>query len=389
MKLVEKNIDKEGEGSIVLIPEEPEDMWHAYNLISEGDSVRSTTIRKVQSESSTGTSTSNRVRTTLTISVESIDFDTQACMLRLKGRNIEENQYVKMGAYHTLDLDLNRKFALRKHEWDSVTLERIEIACDPTKSADVAAVIMQEGIAYVCLITSSMTLVRTKVDIPVPRKRKGFAKQYEKGLTKFYDSVIQAIQRHINFDVVKCVLIASPGFIRDQFCEYMFQMAVKTDNKTLLENKSKFMSVHASSGFKHALKEVLQDPAVVSKISDTKAAGEVKALENFYTMLQCEPAKAFYGKKHVEKANEAQAIETLLISDKLFRCKDVNLRKEYVKLVDSVRESGGDVKIFSSLHISGEQLEQLTGIAAILRFPMPELEDEDDEDELPENEKIN
>lgn len=39
----------------------------------------------------------------------------------------------------------------------------------------------------------------------------------------------------------------------------------------------------------------------------------------------------------------------------LFRCKDVALRKEYVKLVDSVRESGGDVKIFSSLHISGER----------------------------------
>lgn len=33
--------------SIVLIPEEPEDMWHAYNLIAEGDQVRSSTIRKV------------------------------------------------------------------------------------------------------------------------------------------------------------------------------------------------------------------------------------------------------------------------------------------------------------------------------------------------------
>lgn len=74
-------------------------MWHAYNLISEGDSVRSTTIRKVQTESSTGSSSSNRVRTTLTISVENIDFDTQACMLRLKGRNIEENQYVKVSKY--------------------------------------------------------------------------------------------------------------------------------------------------------------------------------------------------------------------------------------------------------------------------------------------------
>jgi protein pelota len=54
-------------------------------------------------------------------------------------------------------------------------------------------------------------------------------------------------------------------------------------------------------------------------MSDTKAAGEVKALEHFYTVLQTEPAKAFYGKKHVLAAAEAQAIETLLISDNLFR----------------------------------------------------------------------
>ncbi|XP_056645018.1 protein pelota isoform X2 [Diorhabda sublineata] len=355
-------------------------MWHAYNLIAEGDSVRSTTIRKVQTESSTGSSSSNRVRTTLTISVENIDFDTQACMLRLKGRNIEENQYVKMGAYHTLDLELNRKFSLKKHEWDSVSLERIDMACDPTKSADVAAVIMQEGLAHICLITSSMTLVRAKIDVNIPRKRKGFVQQHEKGLAKFYDNVMQAILRHVNFDVVKCVLIASPGFVKDQFYEYMFQTAVKTDNKVLLDNKPKFMLVHSSSGFKHSLQEVLQDPSVVNKISDTKAAGEVKILENFYTMLQCEPSKAFYGKKHVEAANAEQAVEILLISDNLFRCQDVKLRKEYVDLVDSVRDSGGEVRIFSSLHISGEQLEQLTGIAAILRFPMPELEEDTDEE---------
>lgn len=71
-------------------------MWHAYNLISEGDYVQSTTIRKVQNESATGSSTSNRVRTVLTIRVENIDFDTQAGVLRLKGRNMQENQYVKV-----------------------------------------------------------------------------------------------------------------------------------------------------------------------------------------------------------------------------------------------------------------------------------------------------
>lgn len=67
------------------------------------------------------------------------------------------------------------------------------------------------------------------------------------------------------------------------------------------------------------LTEVLQDPSVINKIADTKAAGEVKALETFYNVLQTEPSKAFYGKKHIERANEAQAIETLLISDNLFR----------------------------------------------------------------------
>ena len=38
------------------------------------------------------------------------------------------------------------------------------------------------------------------------------------------------------------------------------------------------------------------------------------------------------------------------------RCQDVAMRKEYVSLVEAVRESGGDVKIFSSMHISGERM---------------------------------
>lgn len=37
------------------------------------------------------------------------------------------------------------------------------------------------------------------------------------------------------------------------------------------------------------------------------------------------------------------------------RCPDFVKRKEYVKLVDDVRESGGDVKIFSTMHVSGER----------------------------------
>ncbi len=65
--------------------------------------------------------------------------------------------------------------------------------------------------------------------------------------------------------------------------------------------------------------EVLTDPAVTARMADTKATAEVRALENFYTVLQTEPSRAFYGLKHVTAANEAQAIDTLLLSDNLFR----------------------------------------------------------------------
>ena len=130
---------------VVLIPEESEDMWHIYNLLQKGDNLRATTFRKVTVESATGTTGSNRVRTTLTISIETIDYDNQGCVVRVKGRNIVENEYVKMGQYHTLDIELNRKFTLIKPYWDSIALERLEMACDPTQSADLGAVVMNEG----------------------------------------------------------------------------------------------------------------------------------------------------------------------------------------------------------------------------------------------------
>ncbi|CAH3043321.1 unnamed protein product [Porites evermanni] len=378
MKLVAKNFEKDSSGSVVLVPEEAEDMWHAYNLIAVGDRLKSTTIRRVQTESATGSVSSNKVRTTLAIAVEGIEFDTQACMLRIKGRNVEENQYVKMGAYHTIDLELNRKFTLLKEYWDLIALERVEMACDPTQHADLGAILLHEGLGHIMLVTSSMTIVRAKIDMNIPRKRKGFCSQHDKGLLRFYDAIIQGVLRHINFDVIKCVLVASPGFVKEQFCDYMFQQAIKNEWKAITENKSKFILVHSSSGHKHTLKEVLADPAVTARLADTKAAGEVKALDTFFTMLQTEPDRAYYGINHVEKANEAIAVETLLVTDELFRSTDLPTRKRYVKLVESVKENGGDVRVFSSLHVSGEQLGQLSGVAAILRFPMPDIANDED-----------
>ena len=86
MKLVHRDLEKDSGGTLTLIPEEAEDMWHVFNLILIGDLVRASTIRKVTTESSTGSTTSNRIRTTLTIRVENVDFDAggQGAILHLK-----------------------------------------------------------------------------------------------------------------------------------------------------------------------------------------------------------------------------------------------------------------------------------------------------------------
>ena len=54
-------------------------------------------------------------------------------------------------------------------------------------------------------------------------------------------------------------------------------------------------------------------------------------------------------------ADSRMAVQSLLLTDELFRASNIATRKKYVQLVESVREHGGDVKICSALHVSGER----------------------------------
>ncbi|KAF4727714.1 Autophagy- protein 9A [Perkinsus olseni] len=119
----------------------------------------------------------------------------------------------------------------------------------------------------------------------------------------------------------------------------------------------------------------MQDETVKSQVADTKAMSNVAALDRFYTMLKNDPERAVYGPGPVTKAAEMGAIDELLITDGLFRSSSVGVRKRYVALVEEVQATS-NVFIFSTQHVSGEQLQNLAGIAATLKFPCPDLDDE-------------
>ncbi|KAJ8447069.1 hypothetical protein Cgig2_022798 [Carnegiea gigantea] len=326
MKIVRRDLIPGGPGSVKMVPEEADDLWIAYNLIAEGDSVLAVTVRKVLREAASGGRDAERVKLRLEIKVEAVEYEKEGSVLRIRGKNILENQHVKIGAFHTLELEPQRPFVLRKDVWDSLALDMINQAADPAASADLAVVLMQEGLAHILL-----------------------------ALNKFFEDVLQAFLKHVDFKVVRCAVIASPGFTKDQFHRHLMLEAERRQLRSVIENKSRILLVHTTSGYKHSLREVLDAPNVMNMIKDTKAAQEVRALDDFFNMLSNDPARACYGPKHVEVAHERMAIQTLLITDELFRSADIATRQKYVNLVKSVKDSGGTAHIFSSMHVSGER----------------------------------
>ncbi|KAN0126944.1 pelota [Russula decolorans] len=389
MKIVSRHIIK-GLGYVKVRPEEDEDMWHLYNLIREGDNVRAPAIRRVQSVSATGSSESHRVRTTLTLRVTRVEFTPPitptsgagdpassapvepTASLQITGRVVEENEHVKMGAFHTLDIEANRDVRIEKPEWDSISLERIEEASQPGRGAEVGAVVCGEGTAAFCLLSQHMTVVLQRIDVPVPRKRAGSATAHDKGLARFHDMLYQSFLRHIPYanPTLRAIVIASPGWVRDAVFDYIMTQATQAGNKALLGARQKFLRVHVNSPHVHSLVEVLKSPEVVSRLKETKFAREGIMLDSFFKMLASDEQRAWYGPDHVALAADRGAVGTLLISDELFRAGDPKVRKRYVSIVEDVREKRGEVLIFSSMHESGQQLNQITGIAAILTFPL-------------------
>ncbi|MCO5588288.1 hypothetical protein L7F22_042243 [Adiantum nelumboides] len=270
-----------------------------YNLLDIGDQVRAPAVRNVKSESSTGSIESHRVRVTLTIQVTKTYFDStgssappdptaigganasgtpaegegsiagalgggsggEGATMQVSGRVVSENKHVKMGAFHTLDLEVHRQLTIIKESWDSIHLERLSDSSDVGQRAEVGAIILEK------------------------------------------------------FD--------------------------------------------GSS----------QSPEVSSQLKDTKFAREGQMLDKFQRMLASDELRAWYGESHVMMAAARGAIGSLLISDGLFRASDPVRRKHFVQLVEDVRSQGGEVSIFSGMHETGRQLNGLTGIAAILRYP--------------------
>ncbi|KAI3841926.1 hypothetical protein MKW92_037433, partial [Papaver armeniacum] len=281
MKILRRDVTLNGPGSVKMTPEEADDLWTAYNLVAKGDTVLSTTVRKVIRDNATGGRDSECMKLKLEIRVESVDYDKEGSVLRIRGKNILENEHVKIGSYHTLEIELYRPFVVRKVVWDSMAVDILKQASDPGASADLAVALMQEGLAHICLIG---------------RRYKHFTAHYF-----FFENVLQSFLKNVDFNVVRISCYCKSWFHQGtiKFPTFFFSAEKKTVTP-IIENKSRIicsttpdssMLNHIplflciiSLAHRHSLKEVLDAPNVMNMIKDTKAAQEF-ALKEFFNML--------------------------------------------------------------------------------------------------------
>lgn len=79
---------------------------------------------------------------------------------------------MRLGSAHTLQLETGRAFTVIKDVWDSVTLERLKEATGEgaASTAELAAVLLQPGLATICVVSNGMSIVKARVETHIPRR---------------------------------------------------------------------------------------------------------------------------------------------------------------------------------------------------------------------------
>lgn len=89
-----------------------------------------------------------------------------------------------------------------------------------------------------------------QVQIMLPKKRgaasvAGYNDAMKRFLTRTYDAVVA----NVRLDVVKCLLIAGPGFTKDTFREFLLENATRQGNKELLAFKKSIATAACSTAY--------------------------------------------------------------------------------------------------------------------------------------------
>ena len=343
----------EKKGTMELFPETLDDLWHLSHIIAEGDVIYSKTTRRIQDNSGDKIRSDRGVKKTfiLGISVESISFHIFTGKLRIIGSIISgPEDLIPLGSHHTIEAKLNNPITIKKEKWSQYVLGRIDQAIEASKKLSAIIVALEDDVADFGLMRQFGIEYYGPVMGNVSGKRI-IDKNRAKNIIKFYEKIVEYINK---FDNIQTIVLAGPGFYKNDFYKYLESKHVDMAKKSILES--------TGSGGRVGINEVLKKGTVEKLATENRVAFEISAVEDILQNIAKDSPLVVYGKKEVKDAINMGAVQKLLVLDTLVRSENL---EEGMDLVESM---SGEVLVISSQHEGGKQLEALGGLAAILRY---------------------
>ncbi len=352
MRLIKHQL-RNNEGEITIVPESLDDLWHLKYVLEKGDLVFAVTFRKVETATDKLRPEKAEKRPIrLGIRLERVEFHKFANRLRLHGV-IEQG--IDVGNHHTFNIEQNSELSIIK-SWKRDQIERINEAVRASNQPRVAIATIEDGEAIFGVVKQYG--VEETANIKGSRgKKEGGDPRGE-----FFEEVLQKLE--LLAANVETIVIAGPGFTKDDFIAYVKQKKPDLEKKFLVEDTSSI----GTSGFQ----EVFKRGAIDRILQKSRITQEALLIEKLLGEIARDKGKVAYGLAEVRRAMEYGAIDTLLIVDETLRAereKEAGLQVQEIEaMLKSVEKARGNIVIFSSEFEPGKRLQALGGVAALLRF---------------------
>lgn len=327
-------------GEIRLFPESLDDLWHIAHLVGRGDLVFATTFRSVETATDKlRPEKTEKKPVRLGIRVEKSEFHPSANRLRISG-TIEQG--VDLGNYHTINLEPGIELSVIK-EWRERDRERIERAVRATISSAVHIAAIEEGEAEVYRIRQfGPQLVTTLSGGSGKREGDDSREQFFSG--------IQAILEATTGPVV----IAGPGFIKEDFFRFLTRRSPGTAERCLVAETRRIG--------RGAVQEVIGQGVLEKIAEDVQLAREVRVMDELLARIGQDRGLVAYGPAEVAEAVGFGAAATIIVADTLLR------EHEITDLLNHAEDQRAQIAVLSTEFEPGERLMALGGLAALLRF---------------------
>jgi protein pelota len=352
MRIADRHRTEGGKERITLVPESLDDLWHLTYVLEPGDHVSGDTTRRIQRNDDQMRDTGGeREHMHVTIEVDDVEFARFANRLRVGGVIASCSREDQLGQHHTLNVEERTEIEVEK-VWKTDQLERLQEAVEASESPDVAIATVEEGEAHVHTVAQYGVEERASL---TGTTGKG---EYANSRTGLFDDLGEILAR---MDV-DAIILAGPGFTKQDALDHITE-----EHPELADLVT---TVDTASVGDRGVHEVLKRGAVDEVQAETRIAREAELIDELMAQI-AEGAKAAYGPERVAEAAEFGAVETLLVLDDRLReerAGEGDWDVDVDAVLQNVEQQGGEVTVFSGEFDPGQQLRNLGGVAAILRY---------------------